>query len=171
MVTHNPEKHAIYVRVCHTHYGHFKSLGHLRLSSEDRQHIAGKVAQGVTFERILDDIRENVSTKLSRIHLMTRKDISNIQRAYGLRSVEKHNDDALSVSAWVEEFMTKGEENPFLLYKPQGQPSSNNCLELSSDDFILIIQTPLQEKCLKNVPQIIVCVLMLHTKPMDMIFH
>ena len=64
--------------------------------------------------------------------------------------MEKHNDDALSVSAWVEEFMTKGEENPFLLYKPQGQPSSNNCLELSSDDFILIIQTPLQREVFKK---------------------
>ena len=59
-----------------------------------------------------------MNSKFSRIHLTNRKDTSNIQRAYGLRSVEKHNDDALSVSAWVEEFNTKGEGNPVILYKP-----------------------------------------------------
>ena len=89
------KEQCIQVRICHTHYGHSKSIGHLKLSKEDSQHIAVKLFQEVTFERILDDIRESVNSKLSRIHLTNRKYISNIQRAYGLRSVEKHNDDAL----------------------------------------------------------------------------
>ena len=148
----------IQVRICHTHYGHSKSIGHLKLSKEDRQHIAGKLAQGVTFERILD-IRESVNSKFSRIHLTNKKYISNNQRAYGLRSVEKHNDDTLSVSAWVEEFNTKGQGNPVILYKPQGQTSADNCFNLTADDFILPIQTPLQQEILKKCAKSnIVCV-------------
>ena len=69
--------------------------------------IAAKLKQGVTFERIIDDIRDSVSSSFSRIHLTRRKDLSNIQRAFGLRTVEKHREDAISVDIWVEEFKTK----------------------------------------------------------------
>ena len=107
--------------MCHTHYGHSKSLGHLNLTTEDRQQIAGKLAQGVSFEKILNNIRESVNTKLSRIHLATRRDILNVERAYGLRSIEKHQNDALSVDAWVEELKANGDGNPILMYKPQSE--------------------------------------------------
>ena len=53
-------------------------------SEKDRLTIAGKLIQGVTFERILDDIRNNMDSSLERIHLTSRKDIANIERAYGL---------------------------------------------------------------------------------------
>ena len=60
IVQHSQDEACIHVRVCYSHYGHSKHLGHLKLSNEDRNHIAGKIAQGVTFERILDDIRNSV---------------------------------------------------------------------------------------------------------------
>ena len=88
-----PEK-GIKVQYYPTHYGHATSLGHLRLSEKERVTIAGNFLQGVTFERILDDIRCNVDTSLRRIHLTTRKDITNIQQAYGLRDFQHHADDA-----------------------------------------------------------------------------
>ena len=90
MVVATQENNPIQVKVCHTHHGHSKSLGHLNLTTEDRHQIAGKLAQGVSFDQILNNIRESVNTKLSRIHLATRRDILNVERAYGLRSIEKH---------------------------------------------------------------------------------
>ena len=47
------KEQCIQVRICHTHYGHSKSIGQLKLSKEDRQHIAGKLAQGVTFKNTM----------------------------------------------------------------------------------------------------------------------
>ena len=106
--------------VCHTHYAHESRLGHIRLSEEDRLKIAGKLAQGVTFDKILDDIRSSVSDNFKRIHLLQRKDINNIERALKLEGGQRHKDDATSVVAWVEEMREKGEDNAVLFYKPQG---------------------------------------------------
>ena len=41
---------SVKAEVCHTHYAHETRLGHIRLSEEDRVKIAGKLAQGVTFD-------------------------------------------------------------------------------------------------------------------------
>ena len=73
------------VEHCPTHYGHRTLLGHLRIPENDRLAIAGKRLQGIPFERILDDIRSSMDTSIQRIHLTTRKDIANIQQAYGIQ--------------------------------------------------------------------------------------
>ena len=135
--------------VCKSHYGHTCSLENIRLSEADRLSIAGQLSQGVTFERISDNVRDNVGSKFERIHLTTRKDISNIERSYGLRGIERHKDDATSVSVWVQE-MNKGADKPFLLYKPQGQPQPPQCTNLTLCDFALAIQTPLQVEMMKS---------------------
>ena len=139
----------LHIFVCKSHYGHTCSLGHIRLSEADRLSIAGQLSQGVTFERILDNIRDNVGSKFERIHLTTRKDISNIERSYGLRGIERHKDDATSVSVWVQE-MNKRADKPVLLYKPQGQPQPPQCTNLTLCDFVLAIQTPLQAEMMKS---------------------
>ena len=84
-------------RVCSTHHGHSLTLDFLRLQKNDRYHIAANLSQGVTFERILDDIRESIGESVGRVHLTTRKDIQNIERAFGLRQSKRHQDDATSV--------------------------------------------------------------------------
>ena len=159
IVTHHLLEHTILVEVCHSHYGHTQTLGHLRLPEVARQKISGQLAQGVTFERILDDIRDNVGSRFNRIHLFTRKDIANIEKAYGLKGVEKHPIDAVSVGAWIEELKTKGEDNPVLLVKSQGQSQPENCDNLEVRDFVLVLQTPLQRDMLKTfAPNRVVCV-------------
>lgn len=134
----------LHVNICKTHYGHKCSLGYTRLSETDCLTIAGQLAQGITFERILDHIRDNVGSKFERIHLTTRKDISNIERSYGSRGIERHKDDATSVSLWVEE-MKKRADEPVLLYKAQGQAQPLQCTNLTHSDFVFAIQTPLQK--------------------------
>ena len=152
-----PEK-GIKVQYYPTHYGHATSLGHLRLSEKERVTIAGKFLQGVTFERILDDIRCNVDTSLRRIHLTTRKDITNIQQAYGLRDFQHHADDATSVMLWVEA-TRKHIPSPVLLYKQQGKLPGIECKYLLENDFMLVLQTPLQAEVLKKcAPNRIICI-------------
>ena len=91
------------VEFCKTHYGHSVTLGHIRLTEEAKLNIATKLLHGVTFERILDDIRDSVDSTIQRVHLTTRKDIENIERAYGLKEAQRHKDDATSVMSWVLE--------------------------------------------------------------------
>ena len=119
------------------------------MSNTDRQKIAGKLTHGVEVDRIIDDIRENIGDKIQRIHLTTKKDIANIERAFGLRGHRKHDDDATSVRLWVKEMKSKGDKTPVLLYKEQGKyydmwPS------LHTQEFALAIQTLFQAEMLKT---------------------
>ena len=84
---------------------------HLRLPRP--KEFAAKLSQGVTTEQILDDVSDSVNT---RIHLLTRKGIQNVERLFSLKSNQKHSDDA---ALWVKE-MEKSDINPVLIYKPQG---------------------------------------------------
>ena len=52
---------------------------------------------------------------------------------------ERHKDDATSVTLWVAE-MKQSDNNPVLLYKPQGESHE----VMSENDFILAFQTPFQ---------------------------
>lgn len=130
-----------------THYGHKTSLGHLRIAEQDRLAIAGKLSQGVDIQHILDNIRDKLGTSYTRIHLLTRKDVTNIEKTYCLKGIQRHQDDATSIHMWVEE-MNNQENSPVLLYKPQGQ--SKGYTNLSPNDFILAIQTPLQADIMKR---------------------
>lgn len=144
----------LHATVCKTHYGHCCSLGHIRLPLQERKVIASKLAQGVGVQHILDNIRENVSSKMERVHLITRKDITNIERTYGLQGGKRHADDATSVYLWVEEMNKKG-ASPVLIYKQQGKAMAN----LLDNDFVLALQTPLQAKMLKKFgPDKVICI-------------
>ena len=147
----------ILVEICDTHYSHTPSLGHLRLSKSQRSEIARKLSEGVTIERVLDDVRDTISSDLNRLHLLTRKDILNIERAFSLRSIEKHKDDATSVAILVEELNQSDKESPVLLYKQQGK-----CLQehkfLNKSDFVLILQTPYQAFMLKEFGNNVICI-------------
>ena len=118
------------VEVHTTHYGLEKSLGHLRLRDSECAAIAGQLAQGVDFQHILDNKRDSLGREFKRIHLLTRKDITNIEKAYGLKVAQRRADDATSVNMWVTEMMSQ-EGNPIILYKQQGEPQPLECNYLS----------------------------------------
>ena len=131
-------------------------MGHLHLSQGDRDKIAASLSKGVTFEKILDDIRDNVDTSFSHIHLLSRKDLQNIERAFGLKGHIKHSDDATSVKAWLLE-MEEKEDNPVLFYKFQGDSTKEPSLLPS--DFVIVFQTEFQaEMMCKFAPNHVVCV-------------
>ena len=69
-----------------------------------RNEIAAKLQQGVSKEKTLDDIRNNVETEFLRDHIIDKQDVINIQRAYGLEEVQRHSNDQRSVLAWIQEW-------------------------------------------------------------------
>jgi len=66
--------------------GHSKSVKFLHLTKEERDELAGKIKTGVTFDRILDDIRESVvsNENIHRLHIVVKQDLYNIVRDYEL---------------------------------------------------------------------------------------
>ncbi|CAG9817796.1 unnamed protein product [Phaedon cochleariae] len=130
-----------------THVGHECEIGRMPLSIDDRNQIAGKLVEGVTIQRILDDVREEAAQSgciQRRIHLLEKKDLHNIKRDFSISySTKFHENDALSVKLWVEMMKEKKLENncEVLYYKEQGQCDTF----FEREDFILIIMTEYQE--------------------------
>ncbi len=131
-------KGKVQVTICKSDYGHDLSLGHIRLTREARLAIAGQLYQGVSFDRVLDNTRDTVGEKFERIHLVSKKDLHNIEQAFHLRGAERHSSDATSVTIWAEEMKVKPDNNPILLYKPQGKVSAKET-RLGINDFILVL--------------------------------
>lgn len=140
----------IKVLVNKSHYGHTCSLGHIPLPQHVRNDIAGQTAMGMDFNNILDKVRNSVNIQLERVHLITKKDLINIEKSFSLRGYQRHTDDTTSVSLWIEELKRQGRDNPVLFYKPQGQKEAiiGDNLGLNVDDFAIVIQTKLQAEML-----------------------
>lgn len=138
-----------------THYGHQCKLGHIRIPEKDRLNIAKQLFMGVSFDNLL---RDSVSTELNRVHLLTRKDLHNIERSFSLCQERRHAIDSVSVRFWVEK-MKERKDNPVLFYKEQGNVVAEvGCNEgLGVDDFALVIQTPLQADVLRLGDKKVVC--------------
>lgn len=147
----------ISIVVTNTHYGHEMDLAHLKLSQDERVAIGQKLAQGITAERILDDIRNSLSDSLERHHLVTKKDIRNIENALGLHGINTHANDATSVGMWVQEVGEDSDSNLVLLYKEQGAPCPDDLDNLARDDFALGIMTPVQRDMLRAFGNNVVC--------------
>ena len=131
-----------------THYNHKTQLGHLRLPTTTRKVIASKLKRGITAQRIIDDIRDSTQTaKISRKHLVSRKDISNIKMQYNIEGIRRHPNDLVSVSSIVSE-MEDLHYNPVVLFKQQGEVPNISCRYLKKDDFLLVIQTDFQRDML-----------------------
>lgn len=139
-----------------THVGHKTELGHLTLTQTNREMLASKIAARVPFPDILDDVRGSLSeSNLQRIHLLTRKDLYNIQSSFNLCSSSvRHPSDGLSVDSWVTEMQKT--DNCVLYYKPQGTVSEEH-LQLKSEDFVLIIMNEAQCEILKKYGSDCIC--------------
>ena len=118
-------------------------MQHLRLSKNKREEITAKIKAGISTDNILDDIQESVNTQFHRHHLVDRKDVANFEAAYGLKDVRRHANDQQSVLAWIEEWKQRGNSNPILFYKLQGEEAPDG-YDLAEKDFIIVVQTPLQ---------------------------
>jgi len=107
--------------------------------------VLAKLKEGVTWEHILDFIREGEITDDTnkRILLLERQDLTNISRDFNINyATRRHKNYAVSVNLWVNELRSQLKEDcPILYYKAQDE---DNFLE--KDDFALIIMTKFQAK-------------------------
>ena len=137
----------ILAEICHTHHGHKKEVQHTWLSKGRRKEIAACLQQGVSRDRILNDIREDATKhsdlEFKRHHLVDKKDIGNIKTSFALNDIQKHSDDQTSLRAWVQEW-DKSKQNPILFAKFQGDAAPDD-VNITKDDFLLVIQNPLQK--------------------------
>ena len=129
--------------MCETHHGHQLELGHLRISHETRMNIASMLLQGVTSRGVLDAIRNDSNSGISRDHLITLQDINNIGRQYNINGIQRHANDQTSVAIIVEELRGM-EYDPVLLFKAQGVEQSAQLDNFALGDFALGIQTMFQ---------------------------
>ncbi|GFQ70117.1 uncharacterized protein TNCT_193011 [Trichonephila clavata] len=140
------------------HIGHQNDIGHLFLTAGERKIIASKIAAKIPLDNILDEIRNSISDAgLERVHLLTKKDLHNIEKSFNLSSnAVKHENDGASVDMWVREMQNS--ENPCILfYKTQG----SSCIQhpfLKENDFVLIIMTEAQGEILKEFSSDCVCI-------------
>lgn len=150
----NGHIHVVFTR---THGGHTQSIRFLRLTVDERDELAGKLRIDVTPERILDDIRESVSSleNISRLHLVDKRDLHNIIRDYKLDRDIAHKNDALSVDMWVQQQIDLKENSPVLYFKPQGEEDGGSLLK---EDFMIALMTSYQREVLVDCASDKVCV-------------
>ncbi|GFY62321.1 MULE domain-containing protein [Trichonephila inaurata madagascariensis] len=80
------------------HQNHETQLEYLRLSESDRIAIAGRLKEGVSEKKFLQDIREEITVDSGRKMLIEKKDIHNIKRDFNINGyVKRHEVDEVSV--------------------------------------------------------------------------
>ena len=132
------------VQYCSTYYNHEVSLGHIRLPHESQMKIAAQLQQGMTIEKIKDNIRGD--TTEGNTCMVTKQDIQNTKNRYNIEGVMRHSADLSSVCAWVEELKSLP-NNPLLLFKAQGEPQADDMDNVGNDNFIRS-----EEVCSRYIP-------------------
>ncbi|XP_050311335.1 uncharacterized protein LOC126746956 isoform X1 [Anthonomus grandis grandis] len=145
------------VTIMDKHVGHQNDIGHLNLSKTERENLAVKISSKVPFEDILDEIRDSITdSELKRLHLLTKKDLYNIEACFNLCSSSvRHKNDIISVESWINDMQSNGDA--VLFYKPQGSESEEWPM-LKNEDFVLIIMTAAQCEMLKIYGTDCICI-------------
>lgn len=118
----------------------------MTIPQNKKEEIAAKLHQGISHERIIDDIRESIDEGgIKRHHLLEKKDLHNISCSFGLQGARRHANDQQSVHSWITEWK-QSDNNPVLFHKLQGQEySDEEDLNLTNDDFMVILQSHFQK--------------------------
>lgn len=109
--------------------------------------ISARIADGVTFEKILDDIRDNVRNIYDPIAITTKKDLFNIERDFNLIQGRLNPSDYVSVALWIEKMNElPADENPIVYF------------EQEDEHFTLIISTTFQQEMLLKFGSKAICI-------------
>lgn len=103
-------------------------------------YIVGKLQAGVSFERVLHDIRNTATDKnFERLHYVEKKDLHNILRDFkiGYHILRHHEDDTISLDILIQKLGYNKDDNSAILHYV------NN-----GEEFSLIIQTEFQKTML-----------------------
>uniref|UniRef100_A0A1B6E200 C2H2-type domain-containing protein n=1 Tax=Clastoptera arizonana TaxID=38151 RepID=A0A1B6E200_9HEMI len=141
----------VQVKVCATHYGHSVDLRHLRLTKYDKSNIADQIARGVPREIVLDKIRASAGSDIDRIHLVTMKDIKNIEKAFGVQSSELkrvQHSGMKNLDSWVSGMKSFENDSMIVFYKNDLISSSGGYS--AGGDVCLILMTTGQYEIFKK---------------------
>ncbi|XP_023014847.2 uncharacterized protein [Leptinotarsa decemlineata] len=130
-----------------THYGHDTEVQHVRMTKDEREKIASKLAEGVTNSKILDSSRSQFhENSLTRLNLLTRNDINNIKYSFKINTQKTIPHRRASISdLWNDEWEVD-ENQQILMLKRQGEEHH----QLEKDDFCLIFMNCSQQHMLKK---------------------
>lgn len=115
-----------------------------------------KLQEGLSFEKILDDVRETVvdGDDIKRIHLLSRRDINNISKAFKINKKEVFNkDEGPNINAWVQSMETLGKDSPVIFFKKK----HSEHIMLKNYDYLLVIMTKVQQMLLESCSHKVVC--------------
>ena len=146
------------VHYCSTHHNHKPDIAHLALPRHVRQLIATKIQQGVSVDRILDDVRDSIAygENPRREHLTNTRDILNIKKELNVLNVQKHLSDPISLDIWVKQLQDSSDiYNAVLYYKQQGEEDPTD--RLQQDDILVCIQTEFQLDMLQKFGNNVIC--------------
>ncbi|KAK3880456.1 hypothetical protein Pcinc_015058 [Petrolisthes cinctipes] len=77
----------------HDHNLNLSDLVHMKLTKHDKDRIVGIITRGFSYKNILDRVRK--TSERSRASLLGRKDIENVDVAYGLKQIQfQHPEDS-----------------------------------------------------------------------------
>ena len=85
------------VQYCSTHHNHEISLGHIRMPHETRMKIAAQRQQGVTINRIMDNILDYTNQGITGEHVVTKQDVHNIKNQYNIEGVMRHSNNLTQI--------------------------------------------------------------------------
>lgn len=115
------------VKACSTHYGHETDLQHLRLTQSQKFMIAEQLCQGVPRELVLDNVRASATSNVDKLHLISLKDVKNIEKSFGIQGVSNVKTDNVyhNLIFWVSNIM-KTEHCPLVYFSEDGDFESLN---------------------------------------------
>ncbi len=150
-VQHQPSGEIV-AKVCLNHYGHELDRRHLqslRLPVLEREKLSGKIIAGISLTRVLEDVIQTCqdlsedalsdcegnedfgdlnpdkacfTSRMTALHMLTMKDLRNIQSRVGIKG-NKHANDAISVGLVINSTVEsgRGSSGPFCITAPPPQ--------------------------------------------------
>ena len=84
-VHHNKVTDKVDVEYCNYHHNRNTEIAHLRIPDDTRHAIAAQLQNGISIDKIMDNIHNKVHSTIKREQLVTRMDVQNIKRQYNIR--------------------------------------------------------------------------------------
>lgn len=136
-----------------THVGHDFDAQYLKLRKFEKDYIAGKLLQGFSFEKVMQDIKNDESLVGQRMKSVNRKDLHNIMKSYRVELNGESFIDLKNIEDWVGQ-MKNFPSSPVLIYKPCGLCLQHlNLYKLLKRDFMLSLMTDGQQQVFEMLPQ------------------
>ncbi|KFM82667.1 hypothetical protein X975_19121, partial [Stegodyphus mimosarum] len=133
----------VWVTFWKTHVGHDHKRSRAFLAENERDFIAKKLAMGVSFDNVLDEmINGEAEINSEALHPIDNPDLHSMKRFLSNCS-NYHPDDIASVEFLIQE-LELSSEMATLYYKPQGEVDETGHFEI--DDFMIILISSFQFK-------------------------